>query len=591
MIKKKLGLIKNMRALLTISFIAIMFLVVSLEVYDKSNEFRYIKEHIRSTFLKNELIRIEEDVNVIVHIFEKETSRLKESSSALTKYKTLSVYSFIENLYNEFNGKVSEKQLKKSIINALRENYGANENYFFIRDLNGVSILNASMLEFEGKNYADIRDKKIRKKISAEIKFIKGSDEGVWNYLWTKPGSDSLEQKSSYLKQFKPFNWYIGTGDYQSDILLNATRNALLEVEKVMVGYSVNNFMLICDSLGNVLKSTHPTVIEGSNLDMFAYVGVTSTKEKIISIIKSDGDLKLWMRAGDDKAEKIAFAKGLSSWGIAVFSVSGSNLVDEFISTEEQTLSNEIRTSTLKIAALFIILIVVTLLLLRRIGRRLSGDFTIFSEFFKSAAAENTPIELNSVKYNEFSELAEYANSMLSEKLKAEEKLLEMATIDQLTGLYSRRYFLELAEQEITQCRRYEKELCFCMIDIDHFKNVNDTHGHSVGDLVLSTVTAECKNELRDSDIFGRIGGEEFVVVLPETDLESAKMVVERIRVRIENKVAIVNDTKKVSVTMSAGLCEVNFDDPSETLITVLAKVDELLYAAKNNGRNRVIVG
>jgi diguanylate cyclase (GGDEF)-like protein len=180
---------------------------------------------------------------------------------------------------------------------------------------------------------------------------------------------------------------------------------------------------------------------------------------------------------------------------------------------------------------------------------------------------------------------------MLSEKLKAEEKLVEMATIDQLTGIYSRRYFLELAEHEIINSRRYEKKLCFCMIDIDHFKNVNDTYGHSVGDLILSSVAAECKNELRESDIFGRIGGEEFVVVLSETDLEGAKLVVERMRIRIENTVATVNDTQKVSVTMSAGLCEVDCSDNSVSVNSVLVKVDELLYDAKNAGRNRVVIG
>jgi diguanylate cyclase (GGDEF)-like protein len=164
-----------------------------------------------------------------------------------------------------------------------------------------------------------------------------------------------------------------------------------------------------------------------------------------------------------------------------------------------------------------------------------------------------------------------------------------MATIDWLTNLYNRRHFFRLGEEEIARARRYKHAISVLMIDIDHFKHVNDNHGHSVGDEVLSTVAKRILAGLRQSDVAGRYGGEEFAIVLPETDLESAaEIVAERLRDTIASR-PIDTAEGPLRVSISVGVAGV--EHGSEKLLDALTRADAGLYAAKHAGRNRVVRG
>lgn len=165
------------------------------------------------------------------------------------------------------------------------------------------------------------------------------------------------------------------------------------------------------------------------------------------------------------------------------------------------------------------------------------------------------------------------------------EELRFMATTDPLTGACNRRHFLELANGELERARRYERSLSVLMLDVDHFKHINDTHGHAVGDKALEALVTACRGTLRGSDLLGRLGGEEFAVLLPETDVNAAFEVAERLRAAVS---AIVLDTPNgpVGITVSVGvsavwLTEVFMEKP-------LIRADQALYRAKAEGRNRV---
>ena len=131
------------------------------------------------------------------------------------------------------------------------------------------------------------------------------------------------------------------------------------------------------------------------------------------------------------------------------------------------------------------------------------------------------------------------------------------------------------------------------MTDIDFFKKVNDTYGHAVGDLVLKTIAKVIRSQLREYDIAGRYGGEEFSILLPFTKIEEAKMVAERLRKSIENKVINISkvnpdaEVKEIKVTISLGIYEIKPDDEDDDL---LKKADKALYEAKNTGRNKVVI-
>lgn len=169
-------------------------------------------------------------------------------------------------------------------------------------------------------------------------------------------------------------------------------------------------------------------------------------------------------------------------------------------------------------------------------------------------------------------------------------EILKHATLDALTGLYNRHQLEERIKQEVSSAKRQNRSLCTIMTDVDYFKNVNDTYGHAVGDLVLKTISTVIKHQLRDYDIAGRYGGEEFVIILPFTKLTEAKMVASRLRKAVENTqidISKVNpdvQEKNINVTISLGVSEFNLEDNEKTL---LQKADKALYKAKENGRNR----
>lgn len=163
--------------------------------------------------------------------------------------------------------------------------------------------------------------------------------------------------------------------------------------------------------------------------------------------------------------------------------------------------------------------------------------------------------------------------------------LQELAIRDSLTGAYNRRHFFELAEREYQLARRHHLPLSAMMIDADRFKRINDKFGHAWGDAALSSIAGSCMAILRESDIMGRYGGEEFAVVLPSTGIPDAYIVAERIRDAVARK-PVNCGTVSISLTVSIGVAELHEDQPNFN--GLLHEADMALLAAKQRGRNRV---
>lgn len=163
-----------------------------------------------------------------------------------------------------------------------------------------------------------------------------------------------------------------------------------------------------------------------------------------------------------------------------------------------------------------------------------------------------------------------------------------LAITDSLTSLYNRRHFSKVGEGEVQRACRYGRSLSAIMLDIDHFKRVNDTFGHNVGDQILQGVAQSCRKVLRGVDVLGRYGGDEFIILLPENDRATAVQVAERLREKISH--LQLNTAKgPAKVTASLGVAAVDCDKPS--LETLLSQADNALYVAKRRGRNRVSKG
>jgi len=167
-----------------------------------------------------------------------------------------------------------------------------------------------------------------------------------------------------------------------------------------------------------------------------------------------------------------------------------------------------------------------------------------------------------------------------------EQEIIYLNYHDSLTDLYNRRYFMQTGKQEIERANRYKEPLSLMMIDIDHFKNVNDTYGHIAGDKVLKQLSSILKESVRNADIAGRLGGEEFGIILPKSSLDKAKQVAERLRKNIENN-TFKFDEANISITISIGIAA--YKETNINMDNLIHEADLALYEAKKIGRNCVV--
>lgn len=228
-------------------------------------------------------------------------------------------------------------------------------------------------------------------------------------------------------------------------------------------------------------------------------------------------------------------------------------------------------------------------LIKERFDRCLNGEISQYQEWFDMPAKGRCFFDVCYAPYlDEDGRIPGVISSSrdITELKRMEEELLRLTRLDPLTQLFNRRYFFTLAEQEYQRFRRYHHPMAVCMIDIDHFKSVNDRYGHLIGDAVLCAVAETLRDNLRQVDILARYGGEEFVILWPETDLQTARASAERLRTAVAG-CRIETPGGPVSVTLSLGVVSID-DGRSMTLEQLLDAADRMLYRAKQMGRNRV---
>ncbi len=164
------------------------------------------------------------------------------------------------------------------------------------------------------------------------------------------------------------------------------------------------------------------------------------------------------------------------------------------------------------------------------------------------------------------------------------EEIYRLTILDGLTGVHNKRFFLEFLERELARAKRHERPLSLAMLDLDHFKRVNDTHGHLAGDTTLKRVAHVIQERVRRDELLARYGGEEFSVVLPETDMKGAQTLGEMVRQQIE-ALSFTFDGQEIRVTVSIGIATLG---PSQDVDGLIREADAQLYRAKSAGRNRV---
>ncbi len=336
-----------------------------------------------------------------------------------------------------------------------------------------------------------------------------------------------------------------------------------------------NNFQTLTDLSVNMPQSLKGRAIELETLLYEEILGITGILPMLIEqqtiLSKSTARANL----------SRSLVKDLETLTINIFN-------SEINATEEKSGSLSLWINRLVLIFSFLvgISILITFILVSSFNRNITMRLVNLNKAVKKNDIET--VKSISLKRNdEISDLSESFLYFVEEVEKRETELKKLATTDSLTLINNRRHFMVLANKEMVRIKRSKEPLVILMIDLDNFKDTNDDYGHSAGDIVLKEFSRLGLNCLRDEDIFGRLGGEEFAVFLPQTKIEDALIVADRLRTRIENYVFKYKN-HKIRCTVSIGISK-SFGDQI-ALAALLQMADEAMYIAKKAGKNRICI-
>lgn len=576
--------------LATCFFLSLIFIAV-YEFISSYNNFSYKEKEIRNYYVEYNRGLTQTAVESVADIIEYQADEIELEQKRKLKERTQGAYQLVDSIYKTYNKRMSPKEIKKISIKALKalSFSDGNSGYYFIGTFDGKTLLNVVKPEYEGKKYSELTDKRYSEIFIELTDIAKKNGEGFHKYNWINPSTNKESAKLSYVKTFKPFSWYVGTGMYVDDAKAKEGAKLLKRISGIKFGKNENRYLFILNKESVLISHPDPLTVgvdlhqtENEELKLFYQAQKKLLDKRKAGFISYDY-IKPSTR---NIINKTTYLKKVDYWGWTVCSGMYADDVEKQIAKEKRVLKTKLMEDAVRIALITLLMSIIVFVFLKILFRFFKKDLELLNGFLQKAAYSNDPLDITKIRYSEFKKQAACANKMLEDKIEAQRELVKQASIDPLTNISNRRNIMYMLGQEWGRAKRYDGFLSIAIFDLDFFKKVNDTYGHVAGDEVLVQVVNVCKNTLRTVDMVGRIGGEEFLMILPNTVEQKADIAAERVREAIE-KYVIKYDDKDIRVTISIGVASIASDLPG-SLNDFIKKADEYLYKAKNSGRNKV---
>ena len=485
------------------------------------------------------------------------------------------------------------KKCRKDLLERISKLRYDKNNYIFVVDYNATMLSHPYIKPGSDMNKVfDIKGNPIVPRI---VKVAREHGEGFTHYWWKRNnGQDKPYEKLTYSRDCPKFKMVVGSGVYIDDIekeIVRRKEELFSELREIMKKTKIGKtgYIYIFDENRMII---HPNSnIDGMNFKKLPNPGKgTYIYDDLVKAAKGSGVLRYKWDKPSDKGnyiyDKISWIRYVPSMNLYV--------VSSAYESELEEISTDLHDKILYLGALILIL---SLVLSTWYLRHLMQPIQELTKTANIIAKGDYRIRANIHANDEIGTLAHYFNIMvdrleyqiqnLDQKVKEKtEKLQQLAITDSLTQLYNRRYFSEISTQVFEMGKRESEPLSVMMLDIDRFKNINDTYGHQVGDKVIIKL-AKVLNEIkRESDIACRYGGEEFILLLPKTQCEGAFELAQRIREAIEKIEIALDDGRSVKFTISLGVSEVDYSKDKH-IEEVIRRADDAMYMAKKEGRNR----
>ncbi|MCX6074056.1 MAG: cache domain-containing protein [Campylobacterales bacterium] len=565
-------------------FIFIPFVVIlisSLVVYQNQRQYKYSINDLESSYIKTQKSLTIARVDSAIKLVEYQHSITEKMLQAKVKSRVDSAYLIAKNIYEQNKNFHSPKEIQKMITDSLRPLiWNGGESFIFILDFNGVFYLAPSYLKYlEGESILNFQDATGRYVIREEIALAKRSGSG---YLWdtfTRPKYNPKTQfkQLAYIKNFGAFNWYIGSAEYLDTTTKEIEKSTLEVMNNSTV--SDSEYFFVLDQGGNFIASGKNPDLVGKNILTLKDIDSKKFIQEFLNSANSNHPYWItykWKNPASQRIElKYTHVKRVphSTWIIGSgFYMEACNKI---IAVKKKELYQANQQQLRNIISLSAIILLISVIISSMISKMIQRRFAKYSKMIKGKNNELIALNLG------LEDTIKERTTQLNEAYKKMEKI---AVTDTLTNIYNRYYFNDALQNEIHRAARYNSFFSLLMFDIDHFKMVNDTYGHDVGDQVLVTVVTLAASCLRESDIFARVGGEEFMIILPQTSLNFAIEIGERIRRTIDDYT--FNTIGHTTISLGLVVYEAN-----ETFERILKRVDMALYEAKNNGRNQLAIG
>ncbi len=589
--------------------IALLLLLLA-QAYVHFGTYHLLAEEMRETHILQQQETIQREVQRIVERVRYSRSALDQVAAERARQRVRLGVDLIDNIL-QAHPEATAESLKPIIFDALRAiRFDQGRGYFFLLDLSGLILLHPIYPEREGRNQLSIRDGSGNSFVAQIIARVKASGEGALSYGYDKPGEEGAEfPKLSYVKRIERLNWIIGTGIYLDDLEREEKQRLLAEIQDMR--YGDNGYFFVDDWDGVVLAhGTQPDLVGQNIIDHTDHNGVKVVQLLIEAAKKTSGDFVRYSWLKPDTLQerpKVSFSMGIPAWRWMIGTGIYTDDVEKTIQRLHDTLVSKMLFSMLGVLTGVLLVGLLIHYWIRRVYHSLQRDVGRFRTFF-SEARPGARLDDATMGYSEHRELVGHLNRMMEARDAASRDLLEqqgkleetvrqrteslqikseelrlLATTDTLTGLSNRYHFSQLLQQYLKEAHRYQVPGCLVMIDVDHFKAVNDHFGHDVGDEVLRGVAQHLRTQLREVDHLARWGGEEFTLLLGHTSLTAGVELCQRLC----DLLGAEPDPVAGVVTASFGITAIL---PEDSLNTVVKRADEALYKAKAAGRNRVEV-
>ncbi|WP_024955840.1 sensor domain-containing diguanylate cyclase [Sulfurospirillum arcachonense] len=553
-----------------------MGLVIFTIIGSLNNNLNNMVKNVENNFINTQKESVKDKVHSMVDLINHKNSIILKKLKDRIEDRVLTAHKISTVLYEQYKDVKTPDEIKQLIITTLRPlQWNNQESFIWILDYNGIFELAPKYLRhLEGSSILNFKDSSGRYIIKEEIQLCKTKGQGFLTDTFTKP--NDITKKSykqiAFVKSFGHYDWYMGSAEYLDTATKKSNKELLKSIEKISL--NTNGYLFIINTQGETLLNPINKKLLNTNVHDLDNKFLKDTYAKFIKSLQYKNEtfiLYKWKNNQTKKLEKkLSYISKIpnTNWiiGSGFYASSIKNITEKEINKLRDDYNLKIQYSIF----IGVIAILISLIVSYFISRYIKTRFLNY---------QNNIID-KTKELKELNTTLEHKVQNRTIELEKHKKSLEvLATTDALTKVHNRYSIMQILIKEIDKANKSELPLCILMYDIDHFKSVNDTYGHDIGDEVLIDMTKVIQKSLREIDLLGRYGGEEFIIILPNTTLNDANIIAQRMRRCIEKHKFRIE--KKV--TISIGLVQHQKNEKHEDLFK---RLDNLLYKSKASGRN-----